>query len=237
LGALALLTGPLPTGDDDLTAALRRGDTAAVRQALQTGLDPDAPLTPEGLSPLHVAAQAARPHVARLLLAAGAAVDPAADPSTPTPLLLALQHARNADAERRQAVLRRLLAAGAEPQHKLPPALRQQQADPPPRRIAGWVCQQLGSMMVYHDLAMSDLKGRAGVYRFFLHRVIAQHGGLQPAQCERVLPKAGLMGDAPLCQHCAPKADRATLAYARREAARNKQTTLRRYLQQQLAKR
>ncbi|MCY4661447.1 MAG: ankyrin repeat domain-containing protein [Acidobacteria bacterium] len=107
--ALTLGTASAAAGaglDAPLIDAVRQGDAAAVRAALDAAADVDA-RQPDGATALHWAARLDRLDVARLLLAAGA--DPsAANAFDVTPLSLA---AVNGSAE----MIATLLAAGADP--------------------------------------------------------------------------------------------------------------------------
>ena len=71
--AIALLTGAAAPDDRALLDATKRGDVAAVRLLLEDGADPNA-ARGDGLTALHVAAQAGNLEIAKLLIGAGAEV-------------------------------------------------------------------------------------------------------------------------------------------------------------------
>lgn len=96
---------------DDLVAASRENDVAAVVALLDAGAAPDGAL-PDGTTALHWAAHAERPDVVEALLAAGASPD-ARDRYGVTPLYLAAENG-NADA------IRLLLDAGADASQRAP---------------------------------------------------------------------------------------------------------------------
>lgn len=93
----------------DVFEASAADDLAELRRCLAD--DPSAvdARSPDGFTPLHLAAFLARPRAARVLLAGGADVDAVAEsPSAVTPL-------HSAAASRRDDVVRVVLAAGADP--------------------------------------------------------------------------------------------------------------------------
>ena len=71
--AIALLTAAVAPDDPALLDATRRGDVAAVRSLLEDGTDPNT-AQGDGLTALHLAAQAGNLEIAKLLIGAGAEV-------------------------------------------------------------------------------------------------------------------------------------------------------------------
>ena len=103
--AIVLLVGAVPAADSPLLDATKRGDEAAVRSLLAEGADPNV-AQGDGLTALHLAAQAGNLEIAELLLAGGAKVEAQTRIGGYTPLHLASQGAHG-------AVVSVLLAAGA----------------------------------------------------------------------------------------------------------------------------
>ena len=102
--AIVLLVGAVPAADSPLLDATKRGDEAAVRSLLAEGADPNV-AQGDGLTALHLAAQAGNLEIAELLLAGGAKVEAQTRIGGYTPLHLASQGAHG-------AVVSVLLAAG-----------------------------------------------------------------------------------------------------------------------------
>ncbi|MFO0073955.1 MAG: ankyrin repeat domain-containing protein, partial [Gemmatimonas sp.] len=90
-----------------LADAVMRGDTARVRALLKQGVDVNA-AQPDGMSPLHWAAQRGDLSSAQVLVYAGARVDALTRNGNYTPLHIAAR-------EGRAAVVKLLLASGADP--------------------------------------------------------------------------------------------------------------------------
>ena len=103
--ATVLLAGAVPAADSPLLDATKRGDEAAVRSLLAEGADPNV-AQGDGLTALHLAAQAGNLEIAELLLAGGAKVEAQTRIGGYTALHLASQGAHG-------AVVSVLLAAGA----------------------------------------------------------------------------------------------------------------------------
>jgi ankyrin repeat protein len=105
--------GSLATGANALHICARRGLHSLLEKGIKAGVDVNAE-DQEGFTPLHNAVKASSAPCVRLLLAAGAKVDPVA--KTGSPLLLACSpEKRDADAVE---VLKCLLDAGADPNRK-----------------------------------------------------------------------------------------------------------------------
>jgi ankyrin repeat protein len=105
LALAVVLTAAAPAGQP-LVDAAKRGDAAEVRALLRAGADPNA-AQGDGLTALHVAAQAGNLEIARLLIDARANVDVGTRIGGYTPLHLAAQAAH-------AEVVAALLAAGAD---------------------------------------------------------------------------------------------------------------------------
>ena len=103
--ATVLLAGAVPAADSPLLDATKRGDEAAVRSLLAEGADPNV-AQGDGLTALHLAAQAGNLEIAELLLAGGAKVEAQTRIGGYTALHVASQGAHG-------AVVSVLLAAGA----------------------------------------------------------------------------------------------------------------------------
>jgi len=100
-----LLAGAVPAADSPLLDATKRGDEAAVRSLLAEGADPNV-AQGDGLTALHLAAQAGNLEIAELLLVGGAKVEAQTRIGGYTALHVASQGAHG-------AVVSVLLAAGA----------------------------------------------------------------------------------------------------------------------------
>ena len=105
--AFALLTGAVASNDDPLLDATNRGDVEAVQSLLEDGADPNA-ARGDGLTALHLAAQAGNLEISELLLGAGADVAATSRLGGYTPLHLAAEGGR-------ASVVRALIDAGADP--------------------------------------------------------------------------------------------------------------------------
>ena len=103
--ATVLLAGAVPAADSPLLDATKRGDEAAVRSLLAEGADPNV-AQGDGLTALHLAAQAGNLEIAELLLVGGAKVEAQTRIGGYTALHVASQGAHG-------AVVSVLLAAGA----------------------------------------------------------------------------------------------------------------------------
>ena len=105
--AIALLTGAVAPDDKELLDATKRGDVAAVRSLLQEGADPNASQG-DGLSALHLAAQAGNLDIVKVLIGAGAEVEAKTRIGDYTPLHLASWGAH-------ASAVSALIEAGADP--------------------------------------------------------------------------------------------------------------------------
>jgi ankyrin repeat protein len=103
--AVALFTGA--SAPDPLLEAARRGDVAAVRSLLRSGADPNVALG-DGLTALHLAAEAGNLELVSVLIDAKARLDARTRIGDYTPLHLAAGSAH-------EPVVRALLGAGADP--------------------------------------------------------------------------------------------------------------------------
>ena len=104
---------PIP-GDSPVADAAMRGDIAAVRELLAAGADVNA-AQGDGMTALHWAAERGAPELARMLLHAGAAVDPVTRVGGYTPLHAAARSGSHTVADL-------LLDAGADPSAATPGA-------------------------------------------------------------------------------------------------------------------
>ena len=105
--AIALLIGTVAAADLPLLDATKRGDAAAVRSLIADGADPNA-TRGDGLTALHLAAEAGNLEIARLLIGAGAQVAAATRIGGYMPIHLASGAAQ-------ASVVGALLEAGADP--------------------------------------------------------------------------------------------------------------------------
>ena len=105
--AIALLTGAVAPDDKELLDATKRGDVAAVRSLLEEGADPNASQG-DGLSALHLAAQAGNLDIVKVLIGAGAEVEAKTRIGDYTPLHLASWGAH-------ASAVSALIEAGADP--------------------------------------------------------------------------------------------------------------------------
>ena len=105
--AIALLTGTVAAANLELLDATKRRDVTAVRSLLEAGTDPNA-ARGDGLTALHLAAQAGNLDIAKLLIGAGAQVGATTRIGGYMPIHLASEAAES-------SLVYALLEAGADP--------------------------------------------------------------------------------------------------------------------------
>ena len=105
--AIALLTGTVAAANLELLDATKRRDVVAVRSLLEAGTDPNA-ARGDGLTALHLAAQAGNLEIAKLLISAGAQVGATTRIGGYMPIHLASEAAES-------SLVGALIEAGADP--------------------------------------------------------------------------------------------------------------------------
>lgn len=105
LGAALMLSAGNPASDSPLADAVMRGDSAGLRVLLQQGVDVNE-VQGDGMTALHWAASRGNLAATRMLVSAGARLDPVTRNGNYTPLHLAAQNGR-------AETVKALLAAGA----------------------------------------------------------------------------------------------------------------------------
>ncbi len=105
LGAALMLSAGNPASDSPLADAVMRGDSAGLRMLLKQGVDVNE-VQGDGMTALHWAASRGNIAATRMLVSAGARLDPVTRNGNYTPLHLAAQNGR-------AETVRALLAAGA----------------------------------------------------------------------------------------------------------------------------
>ncbi|WP_411278852.1 ankyrin repeat domain-containing protein [Gemmatimonas sp.] len=105
VGAALMLSAGSPTSDSPLADAVMRGDSAGLRVLLQQGVDVNE-VRGDGMTALHWAASRGNLVATRMLVSAGARLDPVTRNGNYTPLHLAAQNGR-------AGTVTALLAAGA----------------------------------------------------------------------------------------------------------------------------